>query len=429
MENLIALEWRTESRRLADLLPLGYNPRKITATGETELDDSLSKFNLVEIPVINIDGMLIAGNQRVKRLAIKHGLDYSIDVRVPNRKLTVKEIKEYNVLSNTHQGEWDAVILESEFSDIDLSELMSTRDMGYVNRAIRGLYNDMESDDEDVPETPSVPQTCMGDVYELFSLETGLTHRVLCGDATDAAVVARLLGEQVPLLMVTDPPYGVEYDPMWRKDALPRNALASVGKVMNDDNADWTAVWQLFKAQIMYVWHAGKFCDVVGQSLRTAGYDIISQIIWNKTNGVISRGDYHWKHEPCFYAVRKGSTHKWTGARDQWTVWDIENGTSRKVIEAEGQSGHGTQKPLECMRRPILNNSQKGDVVADPFLGSGTTLIACEEVGRNCYGLELDTKYMDVIVKRWVGWMKKRELSFAVFKNDEEITTKTWLHE
>ncbi len=217
-------------------------------------------------------------------------------------------------------------------------------------------------------------------------------HRLACGDSTDAETVKALLGGLEPPLMVTDPPYGVEYDPAWRHRAGV-NQSTRVGKVRNDERADWGAAWALFPGRIAYVWHGALHAATVAQSLMGQGFTIRAQIIWAKERLVIGRGDYHWQHEPCWYAVRdKGN---WTGDRKQTTLWTISSGGQDKETQ------HGTQKPVECMRRPVLNNSAPGEGVYDPFLGSGTTLIAAQTTGRVCFGVELDPVYVDVAIKRW----------------------------
>jgi DNA modification methylase len=203
--------------------------------------------------------------------------------------------------------------------------------------------------------------------------------------------------------MVTDPPYGVVYDPSWR-NAAGVSGSSRLGKVQNDDRADWREAWELFPGDTAYVWHAGKFASQVQKSLEAAGFEMRAQIIWRKSHFAIGRGDYHWQHEPCWYAVRKGGKRKWTGDRKQSTVWDIAGVKTAKDTDgetADDASVHGTQKPVECMRRPIENNSKAGEIVYDPFLGSGTTVIAAEQSGRICYGLEIDPAYVDVIVRRW----------------------------
>jgi DNA modification methylase len=217
----------------------------------------------------------------------------------------------------------------------------------------------------------------------------------LCGDATSATDVARLLDGAEPHLMVTDPPYGVEYDPAWRNEAGV-SATARTGKVANDHRADWREAWALFPGEVAYVWHAAVHARTVIESLEAAGFAVRSQIVWAKSRFVLGRGDYHWQHEPCLYAVRRGGTGHWQGARDQATLWAVGNGG-----DEDAATVHGTQKPVECMRRPMLNNSAAGDVVYDPFLGSGTTLIAAQASGRICYAADIDPRYVDVAVRRW----------------------------
>src|SRR3954470_14095708 len=163
--------------------------------------------------------------------------------------------------------------------------------------------------------------------------------------------------------------------------------------VRNDERADWGAAWALFPGSIAYVWHGALHAATVADSLAKQGFTIRAQIISAKERLVIGRGDYHWQHKPCWYAVRtKGN---WTGDRKQTTLWTIPSG--RQDIETT----HGTQKPVECMRRPLLNNSSPGQAVYDPFLGSGTTVIAAETTGRACLAMELDPLYVDVAVRRW----------------------------
>jgi DNA modification methylase len=211
-------------------------------------------------------------------------------------------------------------------------------------------------------------------------------------------MVARLLGSIKPNLMVTDPPYGVNYDPAWRNE---RGISQSgrTGKVLNDDRADWSAAWALFPGNIAYVWHAALRSSIVAESLLSERFSIRAQIIWAKERLVIGRGDYQWQHEPCWYAVR--SKGNWTGDRKQTTLWTISSGGQ------DTETIHGTQKPVECMRRPMLNNSDVGQAVYEPFLGSGTTLIAAETIGRLCYAIEINPLYVDVAVRRWQAFTGK----------------------
>jgi DNA modification methylase len=242
------------------------------------------------------------------------------------------------------------------------------------------------TDPDDIPEAPEQPVSIAGDVWLLGK------HRLLCGDSTRAEDVERVLSGVKPHLCISDPPYGVSYDPSWR-DKLDTGADLARGKVLNDDRADWREAWALFPGDVIYVWHGALHAALVAESLEASGFAIRSQIIWDKTRLVIGRGDYHWQHEPAWYAVRKGRKGHWSGDRKQTTVWAIPHRKS--------DSGHGTQKPVECMKRPIENNSSPGQAVYEPFCGSGTTIIAAEMTGRWCHAIELDPVYVDVAVARW----------------------------
>jgi len=243
---------------------------------------------------------------------------------------------------------------------------------------------------DEVPETPADPVTKPGDLWILGE------HRLLCGDATSAEDVARLLGGATPALMVTDPPYGVDYDPAWRAREAEKGNIAyaatRVGEVTNDDRVDWSEAWALSPSDVAYCWHAGRHASSVQLSLESAGFEIRCQLVWAKSHFPISRGHYHWRHEPCWYAVRKGQNAGWVGDRKQTTVWDDI------TLDQNVEGGHSTQKPVECMARPIRNH--EGDVY-DPFVGSGTTLIAAEMERRTCYAMDIEPKYCDVAVRRW----------------------------
>ncbi|NQV57117.1 MAG: site-specific DNA-methyltransferase, partial [Rhodospirillales bacterium] len=191
------------------------------------------------------------------------------------------------------------------------------------------------------------------------------------------------------------------------------NNSKRTGKVTNDERADWREAWELFPGDIAYVWHGALHAVTVAASLEACGFAIRAQIIWAKERLVIGRGDYHWQHEPAWYVVRnKGH---WTGDRKQTTLWNI----SSRLQDSE--TTHGTQKPVECMRRPILNNSRTGDAVYDPFLGSGTTLIAAETARRRCFGIEIDPGYMDVIIRRWQAFTGSKATLVGNDRSFEDI--------
>jgi DNA modification methylase len=237
-----------------------------------------------------------------------------------------------------------------------------------------------------VPEPPVNPITRPGDVWLLGR------HRLLCGDSTSAAHVEKVLAGVNPNLMVTDPPYGVNYDPKWRNERDLSHSKR-IGKVENDERADWSDAWALFPGNIAYVWHAALQSPTSYESLLRTGFTVRAQIVWAKERLVIGRGDYHWQHENCWYAVRKKGN--WCGDRKQTTLWNIPNTCQ------DTKSVHGTQKPVECMKRPMENNSSPGHAVYEPFSGSGTTIIAAEITGRSCHAIELSPEYVDVAVERW----------------------------
>jgi len=293
-------------------------------------------------------------------------------------------------------SEWDPEMLQVEWDELRELGLGADLDMfGFTDDELQGLLPDalLEAtggltDPDDVPEVPEVPVTRPGDVWVLGK------HRLLCGDSTVATDVEKVLNGVVPLLMCTDPPYGVEYDPSWRNQVGAAKTKRT-GKVLNDDRADWREAWALFPGDVAYVWHGALHAREVIESLEACGFAMRSQIIWAKERLVLSRGDYHWQHEPCAYFVKKSRKGHWAGDRKQTTLWHI-SGKDQDVATV-----HGTQKPVECMRRPIENNSSPGQAVYEPFMGSGTTLIAAEMSGRACLGIELNPAYIDVAVQRW----------------------------
>jgi DNA modification methylase len=220
-------------------------------------------------------------------------------------------------------------------------------------------------------------------------------HRLMCGDATTAIDVNRLFAGAKPHLMVTDPPFGVNYDPKWRAAVLgPRRISRGV---LNDDRADWRDAFALFSGDVAYVFHSRMKSDVVIAGLESVGFERRTNITWVKPQFVIDRGHYHSQYEPCWYAVRRGQDAHWNGGRDKSDVWKIARSRDRR----DDWTSHGTQKPVECMFRPIENSSQPGDAVYDPFVGSGTTIIAAEIANRRCHAMDIDPVYCTVAVERW----------------------------
>jgi DNA modification methylase len=375
---------------LERLIPYARNPRKNDSAVAT-VAASLKEFGWRQPIVVDEAMVILAGHTRLEA-ARQLGLT-EVPVHVA-RGLTPAQARAYRLMDNrsNENAEWDDALLGLELDDLQLEGFDLTL-TGFeddeLDRLLRGQdFTGARDDEDDVPETPENPVTRRGDLWILGQ------HRLLCGDSTVATDVERLLGGVKPHLMISDPPYGVHYDPSWRNKAGVAGTRRT-GKVLNDDRADWREAWALFPGDIAYVWHGALHATTVAESLEVAGFAIRSQIIWAKERLVLSRGDYHWQHEPCWYAVKKNGKGNWSGDRKQTTLWSISSRAQ------DATTPHGTQKPVECMRRPILNNSSPGQAVYDPFLGSGTTLIAAETTGRTCLAIELNPAYVDVAVERW----------------------------
>jgi DNA modification methylase len=389
------------------------NPRKNDHVVD-RMVSSIREFGF-RIPVLaRSSGDVIDGHLRLKA-AEKLGM-----AEVPVilcEDWTDAQVKAFRLLVNrsVNWADWDMELLSLEM--IDLKSLDFDLELtGFDGREIDALLLGDEPDGQEdfVPDLPEHPVTKPGDLW-LFG-----SHRVLCGDSTDENAVSRLCGPTRPNLMATDPPYGVSYDPSWRVkiDGGGRHAL---GKVANDDQVDWTPALRLFTGDVAYVWHAGVHAGEVAASLHSIGFGIRAQIIWSKQHFVFGRGNYHWGHEPCWYAVRKGKRSNWRGDRTQSTVWEVKNLNPHGGNKDEKQTGHGTQKPVELMRRPILNHTERGDVIYDPFLGSGSTVIAAEQTERVCYGLDIDPKYVDVAVLRWQAQTGRKAILEGDSRSFEDI--------
>lgn len=387
------LFWVEESRELGELKDYDRNPRKMTKPAFQKLCESIKQDGYHARIMVDTNGVIIGGHQR-KRALLASGYKKKdiVSVITPSRPLTQEEFDRLNIRDNLPYGEFDFDMLANNFDADKLIDWGMPEDwLGLGKEVIEAT----DEDDEAVG-IPSDPVCKPGDLWLLGD------HRLICGDSTSSDVVARLFGsvDAFPVLMVTDPPYGVVYDPSWRdRDLCKGNRMT--GKVLNDSRSDWTEAYSLFPGSVAYVWCASLHSHTVAQNLIDCGYDLISQIIWAKQHFALSRGDYHWQHEPCWYAVKKGEKHNWQGKRDQATLWEIKNNNSFGNSDKEETTGHGTQKPMETMLRPIMNNSKEGDYVYDPFLGSGTTLLACEKAKRKCLGIELSEQYCDAIIARW----------------------------
>jgi DNA modification methylase len=399
----------TDIPLLDHLTPDPQNANRGTARGREALAKSLQEYGPGRAVLIDRHGNIIAGNKTVeeaKRLNIplhvvktdgdvlvavqREDLDLATDTRAKQLAIADNRVGQLDL-------EWDVDMLKQlQAEGLDLSAFWTPEEFATLFvEANTGLT------DENAVVEPAETDIVRGDLFTLGP------HRLLCGDATSVADVARLLDGATPNLMATDPPYGVDYDPAWRHRANPKQRT-TVGRVLNDDCATWLAAWRLFLGAIAYVWCAALKASTVAADLEAAGFSIRSQIIWQKQHFALSRGDYHWAHEPAWYAVRgKG---RWLGDRRQTTVWEVPNlnamGGSRTPDNAP--TGHSTQKPVRLFEIPIVNHTLPGDAVYDPFVGSGTMVIAAQKMGRIAYAMDLEPRYVQATVTRWEQFTGQR---------------------
>lgn len=398
-------------RHLDQLTADPRNANRGTGRGREALAQSLRDLGAGRSVLIDQRGAIIAGHKTIEQaralgiplrviqtdgrhlVAVQRtDLDVRTDARAQTLAIADNRVGELDL-------EWDVEMLQQLNADgMDLSPFWTNEEMSAMfETAVEGA----PSEDAVVPPTDTDITT--GDLFILGR------HRLLCGDATRAADVRRLLDGVTPTLMTADPPYGVRYSAGWRHAAYPSQRTA-VGGVANDDRADWGDAWRLFPGPVAYVWHAALKAATVAGSLESAGFRLRSQIIWVKQHFALSRGDYHWGHEPAWYAVRANVKSHWQGDRTQTTVWTVPNlnamGGTR--TDENAPTGHSTQKPVRLFEIPIINHTTPGGSVYDPFLGSGTTLIAAEKTGRVAYVMDVDPCYVQAAVTRWEQFTGKQ---------------------
>lgn len=401
-----------EHLTLESLIPYARNSRTHSEQQVSQIAGSIQEFGFCNPVLIDADGVIIAGHGRVmaaQRLKL---------VTVPCLRLshlTEAQKRAYVIADNklAMNAGWNEEMLANELGDLHADGFDMSL-LGFEADELMELMNfETPVEESAVDAEPRIDEAEA--LQELWETKLGQVwqcgiHRLMCGSSTEAADVGRLLNGASPQIMVTDPPYGVKYDPSWRNEAGISNS-ARTGKVLNDDIADWTPAWRLFGGAVAYVWHGGLHSATVQKSLIDAGFIARAQIVWVKPRLVLSRGHYHWQHEPCWvadkpeqmtsddceeawYAVRKNSTAGFVGGRKQTTVWEIG-------FKDEAKTVHGTQKPVECMARPIRNHSLSKDGVYEPFSGSGSTLIACEQLQKPCFAMELNPQYVAVALQRF----------------------------
>jgi DNA modification methylase len=388
------------------LVPYARNPRKNDKAVDRMLA-SIQEFGFKIPCLVRSDGEVVDGHLRLKA-ARKLGLS-EVPVILCD-EWTPAQVKAFRLLVNrsVNWADWDEDLLAVELKEIkgfgfDLE--LTGFDVPEIDR----LFAASQTVEEGVaPPPPEIATTQTGDLWLLGE------HRLLCGDATSPEAVDRLLDGRKPRLMVVDPPYGIELDSEWRDRAgLNKHGRAEPSymkkrtqghtqtTISGDTRANWSEAFALVPSlEVAYVWHASKFTREVLDGLLKIGFVHHQQIIWNKGRTVLTRTHYCFQHEPCWYVRKKNAP--WYGKPGKHsTIWDAPSPKFIRGSSNERKFDHPTQKPQPLMELPIRNHTRRGELVYDPFLGSGTTLIAAETTGRICCGLELDPKYVDVIIARW----------------------------
>lgn len=402
------INWTLKTIPLKDLRDHPKNPRQITKEQYRHLEGLIDKFGLIDKPVINSDNTIIGGHQRVKILKKKKVK--AVECWVPDNALTDAEVEELLVRHNLNQGSFDYELLANNFDAIDLLHYGFTEEqlLGNIQKEI----DELEGKEEDEAPEPAKDEDAItkpGDLYELGE------HRLLCGSATDILSFEKIANDFRVDLVITDPPYNVDYVGK-TKDAL---------KIKNDSMSDGNFYQFLYDAYIniysickegasIYVFHADMEGVNFRKAFKEAGFKLSECLIWVKNSLVMGRQDYHWKHEPIIYGWKEGEAHKWYSDRTQTTVLEFDRPSRSEE--------HPTMKPITIIEYLMKNSSKKNDYVLDPFLGSGTTLIAAERLQRKCVGVELSPAYCDVIVKRYINFVVKKGEIPNIKRNGEIIS-------
>ena len=393
---------------LKELKPAAYNPRKKLKKGDKEYEKikkSLLKFGYVDPIIVNEDLTVIGGHQR---LTVLKDLDYET-AKCVIVDLPKEDEKALNIALNKITGQWDEALLADLLLDLQESDFnldLTGFEPPEIDDILSNVHDKELSEDEfDVEEELKKPTLSRhGDIWQLGK------HRVICGDSTKAETYKQLLDDRKANLVVTDPPYNVDVE-------------ETAGKILNDNMSDgdfyqfllsmFTQVENHMEDDAsIYVFHADTEGLNFRKAFKDAGFYLSGCCIWKKNSLVLGRSPYQWQHEPCLYGWKKKGKHQWFSDRKQTTIWEYDRPKSSK--------DHPTMKPIQLMAYPIQNSSMRGTIVLDPFLGSGSTLIAADQTGRVCYGIELDEKFVDVIVKRYIEVTGDTEVT--VQRNHEVLT-------
>lgn len=384
---------------IGTLKPAAYNPRKKLKKGDKEYEKikkSIVGFGYVEPIIVNYDGTVIGGHQR---LTVLSDLGYKevqcVQVRIEDEN----KVKALNVALNKITGAWNEELLADlmvDLQDADFNLDLTGFEAPEIDQLFSKVHNkEVKEDDFDVDAELTKPTLSkQGDIWYLGK------HQVICGDATKPETYLLLLGDKKANLVVTDPPYNV-------------NVEETAGKIKNDDMSDADFYQFLFSMFVnveqsmeddasIYVFHADTEGLNFRKAFKDAGFYLSGCCVWKKNSLVLGRSPYQWQHEPVLYGWKQKGKHQWFSDRKQTTIWEYDRPKSSKE--------HPTMKPVQLMAYPIQNSSMRGTLILDPFLGSGSTLIAADQTGRVCYGIELDEKFVDVIVKRYMEATEKTDV-------------------
>jgi site-specific DNA-methyltransferase (adenine-specific) len=373
------IKWTAQEIDVADLKPYDRNPRTITKEAFARLVTRIKEEGFRAPITTDGKGTILAGHQRYR--AAKE-LGYSkLPIMVPDRQLTPEECGQIVVADNVSHGEWDFDILSADFEPIELAEWgVELPDLTQVDP------EDIEEDE--APEPPAIPNTVLGDVWILGN------HRVMCGDSTSIDAVDKLMNGAKADMLITDPPYNVAYEGKTKEALTIQNDAMNDGDFMQFLTDAFSAADSALKpGGVFYIWHSDSEGYNFRGSCKAVGWKVRQCLIWLKNSMVMGRQDYHWRHEPCLYGWKDGAAHLWNNDRKQTTILEFDR--------PQRNGEHPTMKPLSLIAYQIGNNSKSNDVVLDLFGGSGSTLIAAEQLDRKCYMMELDPQYVDVIVTRW----------------------------
>jgi len=379
--------------------PYENNPRKLKDSAIEKVAKSIKEFGFRQPIVVDKEKIIVVGHTRY-RASKKLGLT-TVPITIADN-LTPEQINAYRIADNrtNEEAEWDIELLKSELKDLQLKDFdldLTAFDEDQLNNFLFEVKEGL-TDEDAVPETPEEPITKLGDIWKLGK------HKLICGDSTKLDTYEKLCGETKVDLYLTDPPYNVSYVGKTKEKLTIQNDKQTDDEFIQFLSQAFVSADSVLKmGGAFYIWHS----DSEGLNFRLAcieaKWKLRQTLIWSKNSMVMGRQDYHWQHEPCLYGWKEGSSHSWYSDRKQTTIIKYDRPTKSKL--------HPTMKPVGLMEYLVKNSSKQEDIILDSFLGSGSTLIACEKQSRICYGVELDPKYCDVIVKRWEQFTgKKAEL-------------------